>query len=312
MIQLKQEELIKNRGYRATFKSAYNLFTDNYKVIVRHVWPYALVLSAITGIFILNQFRVYGQPSPSLISILTAFTLMILSYAADIVYTGRVMMLVNKESFTWNILRALKTSLWILLLITVISIIVSMTGVAVNHFMGAGDATEGIPQSDPMILMQQQQMVYYKMVGILFLTSMVFTLLLLPIVYIIMQYFVEPETRFHQIFFKGWKIGMKHWGYLFITLLMVGICIAVVVTIISLPLIILFTAYGFSLRGVMQGDEAGLPGYFTFMTYGVSVIIYFIYYIMMIFTLFVIYYIYGSIKAKELEKEKFIELRSEN
>jgi hypothetical protein len=86
--------------------------------------------------------------------------------------------------------------------------------------------------------------------------------------------------------------------------------LTVVITIISLPLIILFTAYGISLQGVLQGDEAGLPGYFHILAYGVSVVVYFVYYIMTIFALFVAYYIYGSIKAKEQEKDQFIKVES--
>ena len=310
MVQLKQEELIKSRGYRATIKAAYNLFTENYKVILKHIWPYALVLAAITGIFVLNQFRVYGQTSLSLVNILTGLALMVLVFAADMAFTGRLMTLVNQQSLSWNILRALKASLWFLLLIVIISIIVSLVGVAINHCTAPGDATAGIPQTDPIILMQQQQMAYLKTMGIMTLVGIVFGLLLLPIVYIIMQYFVETDTRFHQIFFKGWKTGMKHWGYLFITLLVVGILLSVVITIISLPLIILFTAYGISLQGVLQGDEAGLPGYFHILAYGVSVVVYFVYYIMTIFALFVAYYIYGSIKAKEQEKDQFIKVES--
>ena len=157
MVQLKQEELIKSRGYRATIKAAYNLFTENYKVILKHIWPYALVLAAITGIFVLNQFRVYGQTSLSLVNILTGLALMVLVFAADMAFTGRLMTLVNQQSLSWNILRALKASLWFLLLIVIISIIVSLVGVAINHFTSPGDATAGIPQTDPIILMQQQR-----------------------------------------------------------------------------------------------------------------------------------------------------------
>ena len=310
MVQLKQEELIKSRGYRATIKAAYNLFTDNYKVILKHIWPYALAMAVVLGAFVLNQFRVYGQTSLSLVNILTGLALMVLVFAADMAFTGRLMMLVNQQSLSWNILRALKASLWFLLLIVIISIIVSLVGVAINHFTAPGDATAGIPQTDPIILMQQQQIAYLKTMGIMTLVGIVFGLLLLPIVYIIMQYFVETDTRFHQIFFKGWQTGMKHLGYLFITLLVVGILLSVVITIISLPLIILFTAYGISLQGVLQGDEAGLPGYFHILAYGVSVVVYFVYYIMTIFALFVAYYIYGSIKAKEQEKDQFIKVES--
>ena len=134
------------------------------------------------------------------------------------------------------------------------------------------------------------------------LAMTILSLLLLPIVYVYIKYFVETDTHFHKILFKDLKTGMKHWGYIFLTLLVVSICISVIGLIISLPLIILFTAFGFSLHGVMQGDDPGIPGYFTTLAYGVSVIAYFIYAILMLFIIFVSYYIYGSIEAKEQEK----------
>lgn len=302
MIQLKQEELIKSRGYRATIKAAYNLFTDNYKVILKHIWPYALALAVILGFFILNQFKTYGQV-PSLSNLLVSFALMIITFAAEIVFFGRTMMLLNKQSFTWNILRYVKATLWLILLIIVLSLIVGGVAAAFGYFSTRTTDAVGIPQTDPMILMQQQQMLYFKnmMVGMLVMT--VLSLLLLPIVYIYMKYFVEPDTHFHKIFFKGWKTGMKHWGYIFLTLLVVTICIGIVSLIISLPLIILFTAYGFSIQGVAQGDDPGIPGYFTTLAYSVSVVAYFIYAFLMLFIMFVSYYIYGSIEAKEQEKK---------
>ena len=100
MIQLKQEEeLIKSRGYRATIKAAYNLFTDNYKVILKHIWPYALALAVILGFFILNQFKTYGQV-PSLSDMLVSGALMLFTIVAEIVFYGRTMMLFNGQSFT--------------------------------------------------------------------------------------------------------------------------------------------------------------------------------------------------------------------
>ena len=302
MIQLKQEEeLIKSRGYRATIKAAYNLFTENYKVILRHVWPYALALAVILGFFILNQFKTLGQ-MPSLGNLLVASALMIITIAAEIAFYSKAMMLLNKQSFTWNILRFVKATLWLILLMVVLSLIVGGIAAAFGYFStGATDAA-GIPQTDPMILMQQQQMLYVKRMMVAMVVMTVLSLLLLPIVYVYMKYFVESDSHFHKIFFKGWKTGMKHWGYIFLTLLVVTICVGVVSLIISLPLIILFTAYGFSIQGVALGDDPGIPGYFTTLAYGVSVVAYFIYAILMLFIMFVSYYIYGSIEAKEQEK----------
>ena len=303
MIQLKQEEeLIKSRGYRATIKAAYNLFTDNYKVILKHIWPYALALAVILGFFILNQFKTYGQV-PSLTDMLVSGALMLFTIVAEIVFYGRTMMLFNGQSFTWNILRALKATLWMILLVVVFTLIIIGISAAFGSFStGTADSATGIPQTDPMIQMQQQQTIFAKNMMIAMLAMTILSLLLLPIVYVYIKYFVETDTHFHKILFKNLKTGMKHWGYIFLTLLVVSICISVIGLIISLPLIILFTAYGFSIQGVMQGDEAGIPGYFTPLAYGVSLVSYFIYAIMILFSLFVAYYIYGSIEAKEQEK----------
>lgn len=300
MIQLKQEELIKSRGYRATIKAAYNLFTDNYKVILKHIWPYALAMAVVLGAFVLNQFRVYGQPPMMLLSMLSSLCVIILVFVTDALFTGRIMMFINGQSFPWNFQRSLKIWLWMLLLLAIVSVFVFTISYLI--LPGADDTSAGIPQTDPMIQMQQQQMDYFKSMGVVTITMTAFLLLLLPLVYIIMQYFVETNTHFHKIFFKGWKIGMKHWGYIFITLLVVTICMTVVTMILSLPLTILFTAYGISLQGVAMGDEAGLPGYFIPLAFVVSLFSYFIYFILTIFPLFAIYYIYGSIEAKEQEK----------
>ena len=101
MIQLKQEELIKSRGYRATIKAAYNLFTDNYKVILKHIWPYALAMAVVLGAFVLNQFRVYGQPPMMLLSMLSSLCMIILVFVTDALFTGRIMMFINGQSFPW-------------------------------------------------------------------------------------------------------------------------------------------------------------------------------------------------------------------
>lgn len=302
MTSLKQEELMKGRGYRSTIRAAYNLFADNYKIILRHCWLYALVLAALSGFFILNQLRAYHLEPMSANRIIVSICMMLFALIAEIIFYGRVYMLVNTQSLSWNILRALKINLWMIFFFGIAGLVFGMAGGGIGYALWGGDIQTGtMPQANPMIALQQQ-MAILKIGGMVFLATLVVMLLMLPFVYPIMKYVVQTDTRFHQIWFKGWKTGMRHWGYIFLTLLLTTICLSVILLIITLPLIILMTAYNLSMQGMAQGDESGMPGYLNILAYFISVVTYFIIYIMGIFVLFVIYYIYGSIETKEQKK----------
>lgn len=302
MKPLKQEELMKDRGYRTTIRAAYNLFADNYKTILRHTWLYALVLAAISGFFILNQLRAYHLEPLSASRIIASLCMTLFAIIAEIIFYGRIYMFVNTQSLSWNILRTLKANLWMIFFFSIVGLVFGLAGGGIGYALWGGDIQSATtPQANPMLILQHQ-MAMVKIFGITFLTIFLALLLMLPFVYPQMKYFVQTDTRFHQIWFKGWKTGMRHWGYIFLTLLLTTICLSVILLIITLPLIILMTAYNLSMQGVAQGDEAGVPGYFNILAYLISVAANFIIYFMSIFALFVAYYIYGSIETKERKK----------
>ena len=260
---------MKDRGYRTTIRAAYNLFADNYKTILRHTWLYALVLAAISGFFILNQLRAYHLEPLSASRIIASLCM---------------------------------TNLWMIFFFSIVGLVFGLAGGGIGYALWGGDIQSATtPQANPMLILQHQ-MAMVKIFGITFLAIFLALLLMLPFVYPQMKYFVKTDTRFHQIWFKGWKTGMRHWGYIFLTLLLTTICLSVILLIITLPLIILMTAYNLSMQGVAQGDEAGVPGYFNILAYLIAVAANFIIYFMSIFALFVAYYIYGSIETKERKK----------
>jgi len=151
--------------------------------------------------------------------------------------------------------------------------------------------------------MASAEQTLFASIGLGMLLGVIFSLLLLPYIYVSIKYLMEPATHFHKLIFKSYGKGLKHWGYIFLTMLVTGICLILISFIISLPLCIAIIAMYLSTEGVKMGDESGLPSYFTWMMYLVFAITYFIETFMLVFVTFVAYYMYGSIETREKEKE---------
>ncbi len=278
-----KEELIKRRGYIATLEAGYRFFVDNFKTIFKHMWPYALAFGVVLGIFQVLQMRTTlsgGEELADAAGILIMLPLVII--AAVLLY-GRIMMLFNEQSMKWNCIRYIKLILWLSLVAILISLI------SASAFL-TGDSTEtGM----------------FKAGALFFL---IFTVLLivvyLPYVYPSMKYMLEPQTHFRNLIFKGWKKGFKHWGYIFVSVLLLYLCLMVMSLIISIPLGICTIAQMFSAAGVAEGDASGMPAYFSILFFLVAVLTYFVYAFVGVFSYAVIYYMYGNIEAYEREKEQ--------
>ena len=103
---------------------------------------------------------------------------------------------------------------------SIVGLVFGLAGGGIGYALWGGDIQSATtPQANPMLILQHQ-MAMVKIFGITFLAIFLALLLMLPFVYPQMKYFVKTGTRFHQIWFKGWKTGMRHWGYIFLTLLL--------------------------------------------------------------------------------------------
>ncbi len=289
-MELKKEELIKRRGYIATLEAGYRFCVDNFKTIFKHLWPYALAFAVVIGIFEIINLRTSMTGSADVADVATIMILWPFVFVVAILLAARMMMLFNDQLFKWNIIRAIKLTLWVLLIATVVAIIPGL-------IMGMKAATAGA-EADPGFALMRAGLL--AMI-ILFLLVIV---VIFPYIYPIMKYIVEPQTHFRNLIFKGWKKGFKHWGYLFITLLLLYLCIIVVNIIISIPLSICTFAQYISAAGEAQGDVSGTPAYFNILFFVVAVLTFFAYCFVNVFSNAVGYYIYGNIEAYEREKEQ--------
>lgn len=283
-----KEELIKRRGYIATLEAGYRFFVDNFKTIFKHMWPYALAFGIVLGIFEMIQLKTSMTGDVGTAEAVTTLILLPVVMIVAFLLGGRMMMLFNDQSFKWNTIRYIKLTLWLML----ISIILSLIAGA---FIVAG-ALGGDANSEAAL---------FKASALALLVFIVLLIVVyLPYIYPALKYMLEPQTHFRKLIFKGWKKGFKHWGYIFVTVLLLYLCIMVMSIIIFIPLGICSFAQTISAAGVADGDASGMPGYFNILFFVVAAISFFVYSFISVFSLSVAYYMYGNIEAYEREKEQ--------
>ncbi|MBR1400934.1 MAG: hypothetical protein IJ562_04995 [Prevotella sp.] len=301
MERIKLEELYKNRGYRATISAAYNTFIENYKQIFRHTWLcMALMALLIPVVFVVAFAQVGGDFNPLVVG--GYFLVSCLLLVVEMFYYGRVAMLFNEKAYGWNIGRVVKLWLWTMLLFSVIMLVVG--GFVALAAIGIIPADQSAAQSvSPMAAEAANDMAYFKIMLLTYLLIFVVILLLLPYTYVSMKYIAEPQTHMWKLFFKNFKVGMRHWGYIFLTLFVMYIILMAVSFIIALPLLILFVVFILFIIGTPYGDEAAMPGYFPWLLYIVGAVTVFASMFISIIMFYVLYYIYGSIEAREKERK---------
>ena len=100
---------------------------------------------------------------------------------------------------------------------------------------------------------------------------------------------------------------MKHFGFVFIVLLVSGIVVFVAEYILALPAFLLSMANTQANLGVLNGDPLGMPSHITYVSAVVFFIAGFIQVYIRMSVLFTSYYMYGSIETQEEERRLYKE-----
>lgn len=139
----------------------------------------------------------------------------------------------------------------------------------------------------------------------------VIALLCLPLIYSYMRYMLDAEARFGGVFLGYYKTGARHWGFIFMASLLAFMMIGAATLVISMPLAIVMIANAWSTWGVSTlADPAGLPDNFWLIRFLVMLLTTFVVLLINVITMFVYYFIYGSIEAREREKNEFLKRQS--
>lgn len=289
MNSLKQAPLNKNRSYTACISAAHRMFFDNIKPIFRHTWIYAMAYSLSFALYLSfsASHQVDRLSASALACVFISFMIMA---CAQIAYFARTMMLVDNQPMRWNVIRCIKIALWYTCLTVIIA-----TATAILIYI----ITRGQPISNPDTL------------ATLFLTLVsavvIAACFMLPYIYVATKYVMEPDSKLRKLVFKSYKTGIRHWGFIFTTILITTLCVAVCAFFVSIPMLIIMMANIQSAVGVsLQGDPAGLPSYFNALKFIVISLSSFICAYINIFVVFVYYFMYGSIETREKEKSNFL------
>lgn len=148
-------------------------------------------------------------------------------------------------------------------------------------------------------------------IGILF---MLLPFIGIPLLNVMMEIMLEEHPKVGEAL----KTGFKHWGYLFLTLLMSGLIMMALSLVLAIPLYICIYGIISNHLGMLAGDPSGLPASFPVILFFVGMLTAFIFLFAQLWQTYAFAYAHGAIfsreeyRAKEKEEEKAEDTAKEN
>lgn len=137
-------------------------------------------------------------------------------------------------------------------------------------------------------------------------TFLVYTLIVvlfsLPLYHVLMKYLMEAPCSYWKTLSRSYASGLSHWGMLFLVFFVSMLLIQLVSFVVMLPSHILSFANQQAHQGLLFGDPLGMPSYITSLTFITVTLCCFIQFYVSQVLLVHNYYIYGSIEAREHER----------
>ena len=141
-------------------------------------------------------------------------------------------------------------------------------------------------------------------VGLGLLLGLVFAVLLLPLAYPSMRYLTTRDTRLFDLLGSGYRQGWRYWGYIFAVFFVVAIIFAIILSVTTLPAIVLFTANIKAQAGASIGDPLGMPEYMGWMSLLAFTLAGFIQTYILQAAFMPAYYMTGSIEQQEIQRNE--------
>ena len=283
-------ELYTNKSTSACIKAAYTLLISTFKTTIKRLWLPALVNAALlTLLFLLyipdKTFNEVGLSHP-MITLLLITGCYILTVAANIWFMAAIASLLNGKKLNQNILRA----------IVVVGVGFIITGIG-TFIINFGSSFFGsLVSSSHIASPEKSAAAGYIASVIILLLLYIFTL---PLTFSSIRCQIDHRTKLTEIFRKGYRMGLRHWGFLFVTHLVATLLTFVACFIAFIPLLITILSQTINQLGMLNGDPSGVPGYFIYLLVATSLITMYILCFIGVWMFFISYYIYGSVEVKE-------------
>jgi hypothetical protein len=302
-------ELLRTRSSSAVIRHGYRLFSGNFRKLLRSSWvaaaAYALIVSLASSYYI-SQLpaiviaSVANAQQPALSNQLTITGLLLalaglLIYVATAVLSSYAVSAFAEHQASGSISSATRwygrldrKALWPTLRLYGWNLIVI---VLMSVVMGG------------VIFMAQRYMGRWAGLGLLATATLIIVALTLPLTFTNMKYLLTPKASYLPMLAATYGKGLRHWGRIFIVMLVVGIVTYACILLTELPALILYLANTQSQIGRLQGDPVGMPDYMLWMNIVVFAIAGFIQAYIFLSTLYPAYYLYGSIETEEKERQ---------
>ena len=303
----KDDILLKDRSSRACIGAGYRLFTSNFKRIFRHTWLAAVIYGIVNGIY--TSFLVTEYPKMflamtrgqllvsentshsvlmSLVTLLMVIsTIWLCSHISALLYQHRTEGVITAPArlFKININRhaILRVIVWALVCIVLMLVISALVG-GVAYFA-----------------ITKQSLTLMGFAGLLGLAILLMTV---PLGYPAMHYLTTRDTNLFKILGSDYVTGLRHWGMLFTVALVTVIFSTIILTLTTLPAVILSIANIKAQAGMIMGDPLGMPEYIGKLTLLVFTVAGFIQAFVMLSIFFPAYYASGSIETQEQERNE--------
>ena len=295
---MEKELLYKNRSFSSCINAAYKLQLENLRSILKCTWLPILVQSLLMGCYtvliapwIANGATMTAMPFTRILVLIGIALLEIVATAWTL---SRLMSLLNEKPRRWNFRR----SLWMMVANAIISLaFVALFSGGVGAALGYLQAKATSGEATPSMTTIMAILGIYILLLLLF-----FCLIQLPLLYASMRYLNDEKMHFWRDLLQSLRTGLRHWGFIFITVLLSSIFISIIIMLLMIPSFILSFASYASEVGVVTGDPSGIPNYFPWLQFITSVIVFFLVYQVALFEALVIYFMYGSIETQEKER----------
>lgn len=119
-----------------------------------------------------------------------------------------------------------------------------------------------------------------------------------PIVNVMMEVMLEEHPKP----LRALATGFRHWGYLFLMLLMSGMIMALLSAVICIPLYICLYGLVGNYMGMMAGDPSGLPESFPVILFFVGTLTMFVMVFVQIWQTYALAYAHGAILTRDNRK----------
>lgn len=302
---------MKIRSSRACIAEGYRLYTNHFRTIVRRTWITAVIYSIVTSILGtfcvmtmprlgILQMRVLSQPEAVMTEDfmpLIWFVLLDFAFIAVAIWMVSCGFCLLREhhqtsqitiqkkwyipcwdsSVAW---RTLKAVVCMTLIGSLVALIVWATQWGLFH-----------------VLSPIASIVATSLVAIFFV------FLMLPFIYTTTKYLMTKGRTFWELAVRDYATAFRHWGIVFVVVLVTVLIVLLVQGFISMPALILTEANVQANMGVIMGDPLGMPSYMTILTAAVFFLAGFVQAYVHLSILFPAYYMYGTIDIQEQERK---------